>query len=416
MGRLLLNIKLMFLLVAIVVALTGVPGPSQVWAQDGYVEDECAECHDDMAEDHKASLHGNLPCLDCHAQAVKIDHEELPPVDCRQCHAPHDEKTIHDAHIRVSCKTCHQKSGVSAISRDLRLSWFDPVQPHQVIAKSECQTCHFQGNRLGAAAMILPPKSVLCMPCHAATFSIGDATTLVSLAVFLLGMVSVAGLWFSAIGVKGGHLRLSGDCRRLAVEIIAEVLFLKRLFRLSPARWAIHGLICYPILLRLIFGLAALLLSLALPDAGLTRAMIDKNYPLTSLFFDMTGLMILGGVLVAVLRAPEDRQPVAGTPTPGRAMTVLLGIVIFAGFILEGVRIAMTGWPSGAGWAFAGYGLSLLLTGMEELTDIYGYLWHAHAVLTGAFIALIPFTRMLHIFTAPLSLAIDMLSNQNDKG
>lgn len=433
MGHPPLDMKRLFFLIAVVFVLTGFPGPSQVWAQDGYGEDECRECHDAMTEDHQASLHGAMPCLDCHSQAVEIDHFQLPAVNCRQCHAPHDEKTIHDAHIRVSCNACHQKNGVPAIdptsgkivskgryiplfSYDTPLSGFHPAPSHQMIAKNDCQNCHFGGNRLGAAAMILPPKSVLCMPCHAATLSIGDRTTLVSLAVFLLGVIGLAGLWFSASDVKGKHLKFSGGYRRLAAEILAEIFFLKRLFGLSPARWVIHGLICYPILLRLVFGLAALLLSLTLPDAGLTRAMIDKNHPLTGLFFDMTGLMILAGVAAAVLRSPEDRRPVPGTPAPGRFMNALLGLVILIGFILEGVRIAMTGWPDGAGWAFVGYGLSLLLTGMEKLTDAYGYLWHAHAVLTGAFIALIPFTRMWHIIAAPLSLAIEVLSNQPDKG
>jgi len=435
MGRRLLNMKRLVFLIAVLFVWTGNPvlSPLQARAQDGYVEDECGECHDAMTEDHQASLHGAMSCLDCHSRAVEIDHFQLPAVNCRQCHAPHDEKTIHDAHIRVSCNACHQKNSVPAIdptsgkivskgryvplfSYDPPLSGVHPAPSHQMIAKSDCRNCHFQGNNLGAAAAILPPKSVLCMPCHAAAFSIADRTTLASLAVFLLGMIGVIGLWFSESAVAERPVRRAGGFRRLAFQILADALFLKRLFRLSPARWVIHGLMLYPILFRLIFGLAALILSLILPDAGLTRAMLDKNHPLTGLFFDITGLMILAGVGAAVLRSPEDRQPIPGTPAPGRSMTLLLGCVILAGFILEGMRIAMTGWPAGAGWAFVGYGLSLLMAGMEKLTDAYGYLWYAHAVLTGAFIALIPFTRMLHIITAPLSLMVDIQSHREDKG
>ena len=54
-----------------------------------------------------------------------------------------------------------------------------------------------------------------------------------------------------------------------------------------------------------------------------------------------------------------------------------------------------------------GYGVSLLMKGMTGLSDIYGYVWYVHAILTGVFIALIPFTRMLHIFTAPVVLMAD---------
>jgi nitrate reductase gamma subunit len=264
--------------------------------------------------------------------------------------------------------------------------------------------------------MVLPAKSVLCMPCHAATFSIGDRITLFALAVFLLGMIGVGGLWFSADAAWESPFKGFGGVRRFASQIVAEVLFLRRLFRLSPARWAIHGLMFYPILLRLMFGLAALILSLTLPNAGLTRVLLDKNHPFTGLFFDVTGLMIIAGAAAAVLRSPEDRQPVPGTPAPGRSMTLLLGCVILTGFILEDMRIAMTGWPAGAGWSFVGYSLSLLMAGMEKLTGAYGYLWYIHAVLTGAFIALIPFTRMLHIITAPLSLMVEIQSHREDKG
>ena len=74
----------------------------------------------------------------------------------------------------------------------------------------------------------------------------------------------------------------------------------------------------------------------------------------------------------------------------------------------------MTGWPDGAGWAFFGYGVSLLLKGMSGLTDTYGYMWYTHAILVGAFMALIPFTRMSHIITAPIALIINARSETKE--
>jgi nitrate reductase gamma subunit len=88
-------------------------------------------------------------------------------------------------------------------------------------------------------------------------------------------------------------------------------------------------------------------------------------------------------------------------------MTVLLGLIVLVGFILESLRIAMTGWPSGSHYAFIGYSLSLLLKGVGEISHIYGYIWYIHTILTGVFVALIPFTRMIHIFTAPVTLMAD---------
>ena len=77
---------------------------------DGYTDSQCAECHEEPADDHAASVHRDVQCLECHAQAVEEDHEALAAVNCRQCHAPHDEKVTHDAHTRVACKACIRKT------------------------------------------------------------------------------------------------------------------------------------------------------------------------------------------------------------------------------------------------------------------------------------------------------------------
>lgn len=398
---------------------------AQIDPGDGYTNSECAECHEEMADDHGASVHREIQCLECHQQAAAEEHEEeehaeLPPVDCRQCHAPHDEKVTHDAHTRVACKACHQKDGIAVADPESGEVIFSgdtlPGQnllPHQMVARREdalCRSCHSKGNALGASSMILPAKSILCMPCHVATFSTGDRTTLFSLLIFAVGMSGVGVIWFS-----GGRDRRSGHTFQsglspLMVALVADVLFIKRLYRLSPARWFIHALIYYPILIRLVFGMMALGLSLMLPETELTEALLDKNHPFRSLFFDLTGLMIITGVAAALLRPEEDRGTITNLPAPGRAMTMLLGLIALVGFILEGLRIAMTGWPVGAHYAFMGYGVSLLLKGMTGITNIYGYVWYVHAILTGAFIALIPFTRMIHMIAAPVVLMADARS------
>lgn len=387
---------------------------------DGYTDSQCAECHEEMADDHAASLHRDTQCLECHQEAVAEEHEALPAVDCRQCHAPHDEKVTHDAHTRIACRACHQKDGIAVTDPESGEVIFRAVlqpgrslMPHQMVARRDdslCQKCHFKGNALGASSMILPAKSILCMPCHAATFSIGDRTTLLSLLVFVVGMCGVCVIFFSGgVGRGSGHM-LRGGFSVLMVTMVADVLFIRRLYRLSPARWFIHALIYYPILIRLVLGLMALGLSLMLPETDLTRALLDKNHPVRALFFDLTGLMIITGVAAALLRFDEDRETIPNLPAPGRAMTMLLGLIVLVGFILEGLRIAMTGWPSGAQYAFIGYGLSLLMKSVPEITNIYGYVWYVHAILTGVFIALIPFTRMIHIITAPVVLMTDVRS------
>jgi hypothetical protein len=411
-----------------------------VYAADAgiaYTSAQCVECHEDMAADQASStVHKDIECLGCHAQAALEDHETVAPVDCRQCHAPHAEKILHDAHTRVTCKACHLKGGVPEVdSTSGSVIWCAAsragaaFQPHQM-ARSQgdklCGNCHFRGNSLGASAMILPPKSILCLPCHVATLSVDDKTTLVSLFLFLVGMAGLSRIWFSSTnaeparrpGIKtnlvtgaGMEALFSKKIPCLLRALIFDVFLLKRLFRLSPTRWAIHGLIFYPFLIRFTFGLAALLLSLFLPDGSLTGAMLDKNHAVRAFLFDFTGLMIIAGAIGAIFREKRwDTEKIVFLPEAGRFMTALLGLVVLVGFILEGLRIAMTGYPPGAGFAFMGYGISLLLKGMLGLTDTYGYMWYAHAILVGAFVALIPFTRMSHIITAPIVLIINTSS------
>ena len=43
--------------------------------------------------------------------------------------------------------------------------------------EAACRRCHYSANLWGLLSMVLPAKSILCMPCHAATFSAADTTT-----------------------------------------------------------------------------------------------------------------------------------------------------------------------------------------------------------------------------------------------
>jgi len=143
--------------------------------------------------------------------------------------------------------------------------------------------------------------------------------------------------------------------------------------------------------------------------------MLDKNHAMRAFLFDLTGLMILAGSAAAIFRSRNEQiVNIASLPEPSRGMPALLVLIVLVGFVLEGLRIAMTGWPDGAGWAVFGYGLSLPLKGMSGLTDTYGYVWYVHAILVGAFMALIPFTHMSHIITAPIVLIINARSETKE--
>ena len=287
-----------------------------------------------------------------------------------------------------------------------------------------CLRCHVKGNQVGAVAMVLPPKSILCMPCHAATFAVGDFITITALIVFLAGIVFLFAYVLS--GSLPGAER-SGPLAKLFAAawnsikavcsprifpmikvVVLEGLLQRRLFRQSRSRWLIHGLIFWPFVLRFSWGLVALLGSTWMPERTFPWPMLDKNDPATALLFDLSGMMVIIGLLLAFIRgrvSQASRLP--GQPRQDRLALGLIAAIVVIGFVLEGMRIAMTGRPAGSTYAVVGYGISTLFSNPKELTDIYGFIWYIHALLTGVFVAYLPFSRLLHAILAPIVLAMN---------
>jgi hypothetical protein len=391
-------------------------------------------------ENYRQTPHSTVACTECHQQAASFAHGDQPAADCRQCHLPHDESTARDAHASVACQACHLQgvepvkdapSGRILWQRERHLN--EPLKIHEMITPKDeaaCRRCHTRGNPVGASASVLPAKSVICMPCHTATLAVGDTITLVSLILFLAGlgmslllMLSVssgrkerAGLMENALASEAPRSPKMQmlNMIRIAKEIVLNLFFQKRLYERSPGRWFIHGLLFFPMALRFLWGIVALSASLWHPQWQWVWQMIDKNSGMTSFFFDLTGLMILSGVVLALFRHGVDRSPgIAGLPRRSRLALVLLGAIVLVGFVLEGMRIAMTGATGSAAYAFVGFGISTLFSHPESLSDIYGYGWYGHAALTGAFVIFLPFSRLLHIVLSPVVLALNAVTRHH---
>jgi nitrate reductase gamma subunit len=286
--------------------------------------------------------------------------------------------------------------------------------PHSIAVgdKDTCSRCHYKGNSLGSSNNALPAKGITCMPCHASTFSIGDITSGVSIIIFLIGILAIIILWFSAGkghkgAVKGGAFSLVN----LISALIIDGLFQRRLYKASKLRWGIHAMIFFPFMARFIWGIIATCASIWLKGSDEIWLLLDKNHPVTGFFFDITGLMIIaGGCLMFIeKRIRRKKNSIKGLPENISFVNILIMGIIITGFIIEGARIAMTGAPLYSQYSFIGYMISRLMIGFH-LNSIYAYLWYLHAVLTCAFIALLPFSSMRHIFMAPVSLGVKAAS------
>ncbi|MBW1997583.1 MAG: hypothetical protein JRJ29_06415 [Deltaproteobacteria bacterium] len=404
----------------------------------------CLECHGDgrrdiqektgrkiqliVEEDYQNTQHKAEACTVCHPQAPAYGHDTQQPGDCSQCHFPHDAKMANSVHLNVACSSCHLP-GIEPYrdNRSGRVLWMfnrkpgEPLEIHQMIRgkdEESCRRCHHRGNALGAASMILPPKSIICMPCHSGTFSAGDWTTIISLIVFLGGLVAIFSLLLprssvhreaerqDGFGAAGPEKMVSSAKMHLGLKgAMWDVLLQRRLLKASAFRWVVHGLIFFPMVFRLAWGLIALATSLWTPQWEVAWLMLNKDHPVTAYLFDITGVMILLGAFVGLgTEVIRRRSRLSGLPGKDLLATGLLAGIVVLGFALEGARIALWTVPGVASTAFLGRLISGFFEGKAWVQDFYGYLWYAHALVTGAFVAYLPFSRLLHIILAPVLL------------
>ncbi len=376
--------------------------------------------------------HAKVACVVCHVQASESGHGKDIHGDCRQCHLTyHDEKVAHDLHALVACGSCHlQGTKAERDPKSKHVIWKREFKPGQVSRVHEmairdkdasCRHCHIPDNGIGAASMILPAKSIICMPCHAGTFSVGDTTTILTLIAFIAGMVMVfsyvltgASSFSSLLGGMVGAV-FSKRIGEILKVLVLDVLFQRRLYRQSPKRWFIHALIFYAFAFRFVWGIVGLIGSLWKPEWTWVWPMLDKNSPLTAFLFDLTGVMIILGVLFAYVRGRKQRsEQIPDLPRQDVLALSLIAAIVIVGFVLEGMRIAMTGFPEGSCYAFLGYAIGRMFFSASSLVSVYGYVWYLHAILTGAFIAYLPFSRLLHIIVSPFVLVGSAVSRKEE--
>src|SRR5947209_994093 len=130
-------------------------------------------------------------------------------------------------------------------------------------------------------------------------------------------------------------------------------------------------------------------------DAG-TRILRGWFYLVFQSFtVDVFGAIVIVGIAVALLRRPQ---------WPG-VLTAILAIVV-SGFLIEGWRIAATGDPWGRWSPFGNLvaQLSRPLMSVAALEIAHRATWWLHLAGSLAFLAAVPYTRMMHAVTAPLNI------------
>jgi nitrate reductase gamma subunit len=289
--------------------------------------------------------------------------------------------------------------------------------------KKTCEKCHFADNQLGAPIRALPAKSLICMGCHSSSVTLNDPISMVSFILFIVGIGATLSFWFqgtmvdpsfstheklSYIGEKAWQVIFSKKILILLKVFVVDVLLLRTILKESVSRWTIHSLIYLPFFLRFLIGLILLLLSVAFPMSPQVAVLLDKNYPFIAFTYDLLGLCIILGTIGAILRRIYGKPRKAFTTEQDYVVLGLIGTILLTGFWVEGMRILLTALPLSAALpSFVGYPISLLLGLFSVRWEVvYPYGWYIHAILTGALVAYLPFSKMFHILVSPLILLI----------
>ena len=210
--------------------------------------------------------------------------------------------------------------------------------------------------------------------------------------VFLYGMW--ARLRLIRLGA-GGSLPSSGWGHRVRALVVDGLL--QRRFWTDFYAGLMHLLILWGMLV-LAFGTLMVLLK---ADLGLPVFQGDF-YLWLSLLVDALGLAAVIGVVMAIVRRYLIRPRRLDNRPDDLLILGGLLVVLVVGFILEGLRMAAVP-DSWEAWSPVGRAMAGLFSGMslDSMETTYQVLWWFHLLTACAIIAIVPFTKLLHIATAP---------------
>ncbi len=240
---------------------------------------------------------------------------------------------------------------------------------------------------------------------------------------------------------------------------IIDVILQRRIFKESILRWVMH---------MMIFGGFMLLFLMHALGEIITASVFSNYYSTLNPFFflrDLFGLMVIIGVLIAVCRRFIIRAPRFRSNIMDKYAIIIVAVIILSGIFLEGLKITsysdFTGmvedfagltdedeiialeslWVSEFGlvspnvsgpfeegvielgaelhemncvychsspkWAFTGYISSMAMAPAAVYLDQAGItdiLYYIHILACFAGLALLPFSKMFHLISTPISL------------
>jgi len=215
---------------------------------------------------------------------------------------------------------------------------------------------------------------------------------LISLSIMVFGLVRRISVWRKGTPDPD---RLDAIFSRL-LNMLWEILT-QRKVRRSFLPGLFHSLFFYSVI---VFTITTGIIALD-TDFG-TQLFNGYLYVTLTVLSDIAGFLFLLGLGMAIWRRVVTKPVSLISDRSDVVALGLLTLIILTGFLLEGIRIAMTNDP----WAAlspVGYLMGPWFKNMGQQTGLalHASIWWFHAFCVMTLIALIPKTKFLHLFTLP---------------
>jgi nitrate reductase gamma subunit len=269
----------------------------------------------------------------------------------------------------------------------------------------------------GASKKFIDATGKTCTDCHNSSYYLGgdffNAESsqkmqfnwiffAIAVFIFLSGMFSKISIWArgkrpSMHQVPRYDLMLKG--------LWNDVFLEKKVWTQGRLRWFIYFNISMGFVLLFITVLVTYLTRLWIPiDFFISGA---GSYVLDFLA-DLFGLMVLVGTLTALYRRYFMKPEFLNSTFEDYGILLFLLVIVLTGFIEEGLRLAVLPSSGALATSFVGFLFALPFRTISEpvILGIHYYLWMLHALIAFAFIAWMPFTKIVHFLACPVTILI----------
>jgi Fe-S oxidoreductase/nitrate reductase gamma subunit len=125
-----------------------------------------------------------------------------------------------------------------------------------------------------------------------------------------------------------------------------------------------------------------------------------------SFIVDVAGVLVLVGIVMAAARRFLARPKKLLYTGEGSWILIALFVIVVTGFLLQGWRIAVTKDPWASWSPFGNLTAHVLSTWMSlgAMQRAHRFTWWFHMLVCFGFLAWIPYTKMMHVLTAPLNI------------